>query len=250
MKETLSTLLATQKFDERIAVLSRRLESLPSELGERETRYSVLEAEAEGFFVDQKKALSWAQSLENDVRDWEARVEKLEQQIRTLRDAGAAQVAQHEAEQHRGEIAKAEEKALGLLERAEALADKGIIAREGLSPELEELEMFRKTVAEDEIQLQEEIAYLQKERASLFQKAQRAGRDLYEKLMPSRKGKPMAALRGDSCGGCGMSVAPNDRLKVAKMASIATCRSCSRILVPEELWNSIREETSVEGPQD
>ncbi len=92
-------------------VLRRRLESLPVELGEQETRYSVLEAEAEKHLVERKRALSWAQSLENDVRDWEARVEKLEQQIRILRDAGAAQVARHEAEQHRGEIAKAEEKA-------------------------------------------------------------------------------------------------------------------------------------------
>ena len=241
MKETLSTLTAVQKFDDRLMVLRRRLESLPVELGEQETRYSVLEAEAEKHLVERKRALSWAQSLENDVRDWEARVEKLEQQIRILRDAGAAQVARHEAEQHRGEIAKAEEKAIVLLEKAEKLAESAV--------EAEELELFRKTVVADEVELQEEIAFLQNCRDTLFQKAHRSGRDLYEKLMPSRKGRPVTSLRGDSCGGCGMSVAPNDRIKVAKMASIATCRSCSRILVQEEVWDGVREETSVEGPR-
>ncbi len=249
MKETLSTLTAVQKFDDRLMDLRRRLESLPVELGEQETRYSVLEAEAEKHLVERKRALSWAQSLENDVRDWDARVEKLEQQIRILRDAGAAQVARHEAEQHRGEIAKAEEKAIVLLEKAEKLAESAVEAKEGLAPELEELELFRKTVVADEVELQEEIAFLQNCRDTLFQKAHRSGRDLYEKLMPSRKGRPVTSLRGDSCGGCGMSVAPNDRIKVAKMASIATCRSCSRILVQEEVWDSVREETSVEGPR-
>lgn len=236
MKDDLRNLVALQRLDEQLAVLRRRLESLPAELGERESDLAALEAAAEGLEGQRKAALVRAQELENEVLQMEERIRRLERQIRDSRDAGAIQVAEHEAGELRQRIARAQEEELSELDRAEALEKEVAASRERLDRAREELEQFRATVAEDEARLTAEAAGLQERRKTLSKSLPSPLRDVYEKLLPARRGRPLAALRGESCGGCGMVVPPNDRLLVQTAATLVRCRSCSRILVSLDLW--------------
>jgi len=233
----LRNLVALQRLDEQLTVLRRRLESLPVELGERESDLAALEAAAEGLEGRRKAALARAQDLENDVLQMEQRVQRLDAQSRGSRDAGAIQVAEHEAGELRDRISRAQEEALEDLDRAERLQAEVAEARERLAQARAEFEQFRTTVAEDEQQLEAEEAELQARRKALLKSLPTQIREVYEKLLPSRRGRALAPLRGESCGGCGMVVPPNDRMHVHAGSTLVRCRSCSRILVDLPLWN-------------
>jgi len=243
VKDSISHLIAVQVLDERVVVLTRRLESLPIELGEREARNETMRAEADGMEAQRMQTMTRANSLENDVRDLQARIEKLERQQLSLRDAGAVAIAAHEAEECRSRMGHGEEEALTALDKAEELEPKIAEARKEVEEDAVEIEMFRETVARDQEDLKIEIEQLKERRAQRIPRINRSLFDLYERLLPSRKGKPMAPLRGEACGGCGMAVPANDRVKVKAASTIATCRSCQRILVEQEIWAAVREAT-------
>lgn len=236
VRDSLAFLVQLQHLDDRLAALERRLGSLPAELQERGARAAALAAAAEDLERQRKGALLRAQELENDVRDHEARLRKLEAQGRQMRDAGALVILQHEAQELRDRIAKEEEEGLLLLERAEELVPERDRAQARAREAAAELDQFRSAVAADEEQLAAERSVQQSARAALLRQLPEEARELYEKLLQARRGKAVAPLRGESCSGCGMVVPPNDRLRVLAMHEVACCRSCSRILVTAELW--------------
>ncbi len=241
MRELLLSLVQAQRLDERLATLRRRARSLPEELTEREAAHAALEAEAEALENERRSSLARARELENEARSHEQRIERLEEQARNLRDAGAVEVAQHEAEELRDRVATLENEALALLERAEELAAERDRSQEKVEASAQELALFRRTVASDEESLQAEILDLERRREEVLGPATGRLRDLYEKLLPSRKGRALAPLRGDSCGGCGMVVPPNDRIGVRRALEVVQCRSCARILVHPDLWSEAAE---------
>ena len=237
MKEAIAALVQVQQLDERLAVLHRRLESLPEELAEREAHQSAQAAEADSVEGQRKAALARSRDLENEVRKHEERVAKLTDQINNTRDAGAVQVAQHEVQELRDRIASSEEEAIRLLENAERLVETREEARSRAQSAADDLELFRKTVSEDQAELEREIGELQTDRDRAVAKVPKNVAEVYEKLRPARKGRALAPLKGQSCGGCGMVVPPNDRIRVSAQSSMVRCRSCTRILVPVEAWN-------------
>ncbi|KAA3604532.1 MAG: hypothetical protein DWQ01_22110 [Planctomycetota bacterium] len=248
MKEHLLALVRAQRHDERISVLQRRLASLPAELSQREAEHAALMAGVDHLDEERKACLSRAQNLENDVRQFETRVAKVEKQARESRDASAVQIAEHEANQWRDKISSAEDEALQLLDRAEQLADEKKEAAAKLEQAAAEMEQFRKTVAQDQTDLEGECQSVQEQRDQALQEAGSQGRDLYLKLLPARKGRAIVPLRVDSCGGCGMVVPPNDRVRVHGMNHLVRCRSCTRILVDPQVWN--QDESKQEAEQN
>ena len=236
MKETLAVLVAAQRLDERLLVLQRRLASLPAELAERRARAAALEAGAEALESERKNALLRAQSLETDVRQHEQRVRKIEQQLLELRDAGAAAVMRHEAQELRDKISRAEEEALALLERGEALVAEREQARAAAKAYAGELAEFAAAVAADQAELGAQQAALSAERETWLARVPGEPAETYQRLIKARKGVALAPLRGNSCGACGMLVPPNDRVRVLAMAELCLCRSCGRIQVTAELW--------------
>jgi predicted nucleic acid-binding Zn-ribbon protein len=237
VKETLSALVEVQKLDERLAVLRRRLDSLPVELGERESRHAVKEAECEAVAGRRKTALLRCRELENEVRAAEQRVDSLEQKARSLRDAGAVQVAQHEAQELRDKISRFQDEELQLLEDVDRLAADGEEARARLAEEAAELEQFRAAVEADAAELRGQVEEMVADRTGRLSALPSQAVDVYEQMLEKRKGRAMAPLKGSSCGGCGMAVPPNDCVAVTGGSKLVRCRSCLRILVGAEIWS-------------
>lgn len=238
MKEILAALVEAQRLDERLAVLRRRLESLPAELGERDSRQAVREAEAEALEGKRRAALLRARELESEVRGLEERVTTLERKARGLRDAGAVQVAEHEAQELRDRISRGQDEEFRLLEDADRLQAEGARARAELVESLAELTRFRASVEADVAELRAQVAELEAERDSLLARVPSSTAEVYRKLLPARNGRAVCALKGTSCGGCGMVVPPNDRVGVVGCAKLVRCRSCMRIMVAPEIWSA------------
>lgn len=236
VKEQLVSLVRLQHLDERIRTQTKRLASIPEELGEREAAFSAREAAAEQLEAERKSCLARAQDLENDVAKHELRITKLEEQIHGARDAGAVGVAQHEADGLRAKVAAAQEEALQLLEEADRYSADRDTARAEVEEQRKELESFREVVVSDEASLGEALAALQGERAELEQPLSTAARELYARVADARQGRAVAVMRGNSCSGCGSNLPPNEQVKVSAANALLPCRSCGRILVPQEVW--------------
>ncbi len=237
MRESLVKLVEVQRLEDRLAIRRRRLDGLPVELGQHEARQGLLQAEAESQSLKRKQALTRARELENNARSHQDRIDSLEEKGRNLRDAGAIQVAQHEAGKLRDKIAAEEEEALALMEEGDRLQLLVTEAQHSVDVHAEELAAFQTGVQDDLHELEEEIASLEKSRGQLLKAVVRQAREHYEKILSVRDGRAVTPLRGQSCGGCGMNLPPNDRAKTEAMKTMATCRSCQRILVPQDVWS-------------
>lgn len=225
-------------------MLQRRADGLPVELSERGAQVSALEAEADQAEAERRAALSKAQDLENDVRVREARVAKLEQQVLESRDPSAAKVAAHEAAELRVRSAEAQDQALGLLERAETLEARAAEVRVRVAAAREDLARFRATVEADAAGLRDEIASYVARRDALLATLDGATRDHFAAVGKRTPGRIVAPLKGDSCGGCGTRMVPNDAVRVRAKNAWFRCPSCARFLVAQDLWAAAETQSS------
>lgn len=241
MQETLEGLIRVQQLDKRLQVLKRRLGSLPIELAERESHFAALEAEADQAEGERKAALMRAQELENDVRVHEQRIAKLEKQALEARDPSTVQVARHESGKLREKISGQQEEALQMLEAAEAAEKRRDEARASVAEAAEEMELFRGNLTRDEKEVGGEAAKLETERNGKLAAVGMAARQAYEQLLDKYPGRTLAPMKGDSCGGCGTRLVPNDAVRVKAMNGLVRCPSCQRILVTQDLWSAAEE---------
>jgi len=237
----LAFLVQAQKVEERLVVLKRRADGLPVELSERTAQARALEAEADQADGERKAALIHAQELENDVRVRETRVAKLEKQAMEARDPSSVRVAQHEAGELRAQNAKAQDQALGLLDRAEAAERRRADLLVRIRSAREDLAQFRCVVEADAAALQAEIAALTARRDEALAGMEPGVREHFHALARRYQGKVVVPLRGDSCGGCGTRLTPNDAVKVRGKSAVSRCPSCVRILVAQEIWAAVVE---------
>lgn len=236
MEDLHARLVQAQRLEERVVVLSRRAEGLPVELSERSAQVRALEAEADQADSERRAALVRAQELENEVRARETRVAKLEKQALEARDPSSVRVAQHEAGELRALSASAQDEAIGLLERAEELARKRLEIGGRLASAREDLEQFGALVQTDLAALKAEIAGYVARRDAALADCEAGVREHFHALGRRSPGRIVVALKGDSCGGCGTRLTPNDAVKVRSKAALARCPSCARFLVPPEVW--------------
>ncbi|MCP4094280.1 MAG: hypothetical protein GY747_12610 [Planctomycetes bacterium] len=245
MDPNLSQLILAQLLDKRLVVLQRRLDSLPVELTEREASFAALQAEADEVIAERKASLARSNDLENQVRTRDERIAKLEKSALESMDPSAAQVARHEAESHRKSNSDDQEEALELLDRAETLEEK----RDDLAGKIEEMEgdltAFRSNVEQDQEDLQKECENLTTQRADFIGKVPSPMLSAFETLSAKHPGKAVVPLKGDSCGGCGTRLVPNDRVRVQAAKALIRCPNCTRILVTQEMWAEASE--TVEG---
>jgi predicted nucleic acid-binding Zn-ribbon protein len=232
----LSQLILAQLLDKRQVVLQRRLDSLPVELTEREASFAALQAEADEVAAERKASLARSNDLENQVRTRDERIAKLEKSALESMDPSSAQVARHEAEAHRKSNSDDQEEALELLDRADTLDEK----RKELAGKIEEIEgdlmAFRSNVEQDQQDLQKECVALAAQRTEFVDKVPSPMLSAFETLSAKHPGKAVVPLKGDSCGGCGTRLVPNDRVRVQAAKSMIRCPACTRILVTQEMW--------------
>lgn len=241
MEAILAHLIRAQQVDKRLTTLARRLESLPVELGERESTMAALEAEAEELESEKKACFVRSTKLENECATREERIDKLEKQAVEARDPSAVQIAQHEAAAHRQENSDAQEEALELLERADGLTTKREAMNSRLDEARESLDAMRASVEADAADLQAEVDALNTEREGLVAEVNSTVRGVFQILADKHPGKAVVPLKGDSCGGCGTNLTANDRVRVQGAKSMIRCPSCTRILVTQDLWSKASE---------
>lgn len=238
--DKMKALLKLQKIDSKLDEIVILRGELPMEVNDLEddieglhTRLSNIDAEIQGienFIVEKKEGIKASEALiakyntqQDNVknnREFEAISKEIEHEELEIR------YSEKQIREANFKITQKEEKKK---ETEERLAAK----EEELNEKKEELDKIIKETAAEEKKLEEEEAKAEEKVEPRLLKS-------YKKIRKSyRNGLAIVHIERDSCGGCFNVVPPQVQAEISQRKKVIACENCGRILVDQELYDSI-----------
>ncbi|MBL8694692.1 MAG: hypothetical protein JNJ88_11400 [Planctomycetes bacterium] len=233
MAELLKTLRDLQDTDTKRARCERDLQRIPKELQQRTSEVDAVRMRLERGREEVKRLRAEEKNMELEIRSRNEKLEKLTIQSNMARDSATLLATNHQIQTLKGENARAEDRALGLVDRIEQ-AEKVFPTLEAqVAAQMKELEKFSSACTTEMDRVKAELAELQQKRQALASTVPADVLDTYQKMLAAREGIAVCAVDVDCCSGCSMSVPPNDLSKIRAAKEIVRCKSCGRILYAE-----------------
>ena len=231
MLPDLQLALRLQALDRRIASLEGEIAALPKHVAEIEKQ---LEAHTRQLERDRAALIANGRDrkkLEGDIQAHEGKISKLRDQMLQAKTNEQYRAFQNEISYAEGEIRKAEDRILGLMEEAEPL-DKNVKASEiDLKKQQGHVEGEKKTARERTAAAQKELAEKTGERQSVSGQMDGKFYVEYERIRKKTKNTPIAEVVDGHCDACRISLRPQFFQDLRKGDKIMSCESCGRILV-------------------
>lgn len=240
VEEKLSALVRLQKIDSKLDEIQVLKGELPMEVSDLEdeiqgltNRKNRIEEEINGIseFIEQKK---------NAIKEAEALVKKYEKQSNAVKNNREFEAINKEIEMQQLEG---------------KLAEKHIRdANEELAEKVKVLDHAKKQIANKEGvlnhkkgELEKIIVETEKEENHFRQLNEGARKGMDERLQFSydrirksyRNGLAVVPVVRDACGGCFNAIPPQKQSEIRQRKKVMICENCGRILVDDELNNSI-----------
>jgi uncharacterized protein len=230
MLQDLALALRLQALDRNIASLENEIATLPKHIAEIERR---LESHTRRLEVD-RAALSANQrerkKLEGDVQVQEQKISKLKTQMLEAKTNEQYRAFQNEIAYAEGEIRKAEDKILELMEHSERLEKNVKAAEAALKQESQHVES-EKTRARDRTDVdQKELADRLAERKSITDEMDPKVYAHYLRIRKKTKGTVIADATEGRCCACQISLRPQFFQDLRRGDQIMFCETCGRML--------------------
>jgi predicted nucleic acid-binding Zn-ribbon protein len=240
VEEKLSSLVKLQKIDSKLDGIQILKGELPIEVSDLEdeiaglnARQNRIEEEMNGIqqFIEDKKTI---------IKDSQDLVKKYEKQSDNVKNNREFEAINKEIEMQTLEVKLAEKH---IKDATEEIAEKG-----------KQLEVAKKAVASKETnlkgkkgELEKIIAETDKEEKNYNKQASSAREHVDERLLVSydrirknyRNGLAVVPVERDSCGGCFNAIPPQKQSDIKQRKKIIVCENCGRILVDDELNDSV-----------
>ncbi|MBM3921873.1 MAG: hypothetical protein FJ340_01560 [Sphingomonadales bacterium] len=240
IQEKLKSLVTLQQIDSKLDEIKILKGELPMEVADLEdeitglhARLTRIEEEINGVteFIEQRKAA---------IKASEALIAKYEKQSENVKNNREYEAINKEVETQQLDVKLAEKHIKDanddIAEKAVKLekAKKDIAVKEGvLATKKEELE---KIIAANE----KEEKHLNKQAAEAKKEVDVRLLASYEKIRGNyRNGLAVVPVERDACGGCFNAIPPQKQSEIRQHKKITICENCGRILVDEELANSV-----------
>jgi predicted nucleic acid-binding Zn-ribbon protein len=240
VEEKLNSLVHLQKVDSKLDEIRILKGELPMEVADLEdeiqglhARQMRIEEEINGItdFIEQKKEA---------IKEAQALIKKYEKQSENVKNNREFEAINKEMEMQQLEVKLCEkhikdaneeigEKAL-LLDKAK----KAIAGKEGvLNTKKGELEKIISTTEREEQDFQKEAQEARKHVDARLLAS-------YEKIRKNyRNGLAVVPVERDACGGCFYSIPPQKQSEIRQRKKVMVCENCGRILVDNDLSDSI-----------
>ena len=240
VEEKLASLITLQKIDSKLDGIQILKGELPIEVSDLEdeiaglnARQNRVEEEMNGIqqFIEEKRAA---------IKDAQELIKKYEKQSDNVKNNREFEAISKEMEMQTLEV---------------KLAEKHIKdATEDLAEKAKQLELARKAISVKENNLKGKKSELEKiieetdKEEKHYKKLEEAARSsVDERLLTSydrirnnyRNGLAVVPVERDSCGGCFNAIPPQKQSEVKQRKKIIVCENCGRILVDDDLENSI-----------
>lgn len=215
--------LVLRERNEAIDALERRVADLESQLAEQR---GLLEAcRSERAQIEARR-----RDLEGTLAAEESKMKDRRMRLNRIRNEKEAAAVRREIEVGKEENQKLEEELMTIFEQVDTVSTR---ERE-IQQTFDTLEQRR---AEEQTRADEEISLLsidlddkQRARESLAKTIEDALRRQYETISMRRRGLAVVEVRGGSCQGCHMRVAPQLVNDIQRNQGVVLCPSCHRIL--------------------
>lgn len=242
METRLRLLFALQKVDSSLDELTELKGDLPAIVAELQAR------------LDEK--LSEKKRLEEEITQSRIRRDEIDNEIISLRE----KIERYKEQQFQiktnkqydalsREIDAAQERIIQLQKEMEIIEGKAELAkkdREKIAGEIQEtekeLEERTKELETVNKEHEEEELRLKHEREKLIVRINASDLKRYERIRKAKNGKAVVLIRRNACGGCYKRVPPQTVLELRKHDRIITCEHCGRILVSDDIAESVNAE--------
>lgn len=230
MLQDLALALRLQALDRKIVGLETEIATLPKHIAEIEKRLEShtrrLEADRAALSANQRDR----KKFEGDIQVHEQKISKLRDQTLQAKTNEQYRAFQNEIAYAEGEIRKAEDKILDLMELSEPL-DKNVKAAEGsLKVEQQHVDAEKNRARDRTAIDQKELAVTRTERSSVVSQMDPKFYAEYERIRKKTKNTPIADATEGRCDACQISLRPQFFQDLRRGDKIMFCESCGRIL--------------------
>lgn len=228
--EQLKILIDLQKVDARIYGFERDLGAIPRERKGLEASFEARKAELKKSEQALKELQLLQKSRENDLLTKETNVKKYQSQQSQVKTNKEYSALTHEINGLKADCAVFEDEILKLMDQIEN--HKKTVENDRKKTADEERD-FKSRIAELDAKtkdLEGQIAKLKEERGAYLPRANRELLGQYEKILKKREGSALAELTKESCGGCHMTIRPQNLNEVRLREKMINCETCGRIL--------------------
>ena len=235
MIEGLAEVLAVQGLDTAIEQANHRLTHLPEIDRRRECMDSVTSLERDIAELDRRsaEAAGALTSSEREAADIDAKIRRLESQLKTVIAPREAEALQHEIATLSGERGQCDDRGLVALETAEQTSAERARKAVELASSRSALELAVNELRVAQEVIQTEINQLASRRAVKAADAPASLLARYEARRKQSSRVAIAELMGSACGGChlDLSQAERDQLRRLLDDEIPECPHCGCMLV-------------------
>jgi hypothetical protein len=232
MHPAIPHLIELQRVDHQIALLRGELESFPKRLREADTKLTGGRAEVAATKEALTKINAERKRFEFQGQEWKDRARKYRDQSGAVKTNDAFRALQHEISNAEAEVAKAEDRQLEVMIKAEEAERRVKLAESRLEEADQNLAAERKTIEAQAAAIKKQLAAATAEREKIIAPVPEDLRDLYARVAKRHSGTAMAQVRDDQCRGCGLRVLPHivQELRSETSEEVYRCESCGLIL--------------------
>lgn len=230
MLQDLALALRLQALDRKIAGLEKEIAALPKHIAEIElklqTQTRKLESDRTALAGNQRER----KNLEGEVGVHQQKVSKLRDQMLQAKTNEQYKAFQNEIAYAEGEIRKAEDRILDLMETSEALESNVKAAEVELNRQKQHVEAEKRTAQQRSAADKSALSATQTERASVVKEMAPAVYAHYERIRKKTKSTAVADASEGRCDACQMVLRPQFFQDLRKGDQLMFCESCGRIL--------------------
>jgi predicted nucleic acid-binding Zn-ribbon protein len=232
MHPAIPNLIELQRVDHQIALLRAELESFPKRLRDADSKLTVARAEIAAAKDVLAKINSERKKFEFEGQEWKDRARKYRDQSGAVKTNDAFRALQHEIANAEAEVAKAEDRQLEVMMKAEDAERRVKLAESRLKEAEQALAAEKKTIEAQAAELKEKLEAATAEHEKVIAPVPEDLRDLYMRIAKRHNGTAMAQVRDDQCRGCGLRVLPHivQGLRSETSDEVYRCESCGLIL--------------------
>lgn len=230
MLQDLALALRLQALDRKISALEHEISTLPKHIAEIEKKLEAHTRKLEASKASQASNLRDRKKLEGDIQIQEQKISKLKGQTLEAKTNEQYRAFQNEIAYCEGEIRKAEDKILDLMEQAEPL-DKSIqTAQTELKTEQQHVDAEKKRAVDRTAADKRELVERQNERKATVAEINPKVYADYERIRRKTKGTAIADATEGRCDACQIMLRPQFFQDLRRGDQIMFCESCGRIL--------------------
>lgn len=241
IEEKLSAVLTLQRIDSKIDEIKTLKGELPMEVNDLEDEVHGIKTRIDNIDTDVQKINQYIQTRKDDKKAAEALIKKYEKQQDTVKNSREFEAISKEMEMQELEMRLCDKNIKDATQELQERANAKVQAQSILETKEEILEQKKQ-------QLEKIIKETEKEEKVLTEESDKAkekvdGRLLsaYERIRNNyRNGLAVVPVIRESCGGCFNVIPPQRQAEIQQRKKIIVCEHCGRILVDNELNDSIK----------